>query len=340
MFLTDNGSTYGSRYFNAGMRGHKTQLWEGGHRVPFFFSWPKGGLSSPRDLDGLTQVQDILPTLVDLCDLKTSVSFDGSNLSAVLKGKQEIDRERMLVINYSRMPFAFNYPSPFSKSLLSRDQAGVLWKKWRLLNDKELYNLADDPMQKKNVTENHPEVVKKMRSHLYSWWDKVKDVANEPQRIIIGHKAENPMMITACEWLDVFVDQQGQIVRGTKKCGYWLLDVAEAGEYEIELSRWPKETGVPINSKADKAESINGKVQTGKALPIKTARVVITNSKNSNILKDTDSGYMSMNRKVKNGDVSVKFTAKLPAGPIALHTFFGEGNETICSAYYVYLKRK
>ncbi len=41
IFKTDNGSTHGPRYYNAGMRGQKTELWEGGHRVPCFISWPK-----------------------------------------------------------------------------------------------------------------------------------------------------------------------------------------------------------------------------------------------------------------------------------------------------------
>ena len=39
IFLTDNGSTMGKSYFNAGMRGMKTELWEGGHRVPFMVYW-------------------------------------------------------------------------------------------------------------------------------------------------------------------------------------------------------------------------------------------------------------------------------------------------------------
>ena len=66
-------------------------------------------------------------------------------------------------------------------------------------------------------------------------------MANEPQRVVIGHVAENPMMLTACEWLDVFVDQQGQIRKGVRKNGYWELEVAEAGVYEFELRRWPRE---------------------------------------------------------------------------------------------------
>ena len=61
------------------------------------------------------------------------------------------------------------------------DQAAVLWKRWRLLEDRELYDLASDPLQKKNVIGEHPEVVAKMRKHLYSWWDGVKHLANEEQ---------------------------------------------------------------------------------------------------------------------------------------------------------------
>ena len=48
------------------MRGMKTELWEGGHRAPLFISWPNGGFTEPREIGGLTQVQDILPTLLDL----------------------------------------------------------------------------------------------------------------------------------------------------------------------------------------------------------------------------------------------------------------------------------
>lgn len=47
IFTTDNGTTFGGRYYNAGMRGSKSQLWDGGHRVPFFIRWPKGNLVAP-----------------------------------------------------------------------------------------------------------------------------------------------------------------------------------------------------------------------------------------------------------------------------------------------------
>ena len=154
----------------------------------------------------------------------------------------------MLLINYSRMPGSLDFPTPDSPSILRRESGAVLWKRWRMLRDSELYNLETDPLQKKNVIDGHPEVAAKMRAHLNDWWTSVRDTANEPQRVIIGHDAENPMMITACEWLDVFIDQQGQIRRGDQKNGYWELDVAQSGRYEFELRRWPREANLPLGA--------------------------------------------------------------------------------------------
>jgi len=330
IFQTDNGSTFGYQYFNAGMRGRKTELWEGGHRVLFFLRWPGGELGKPRDIGGITQVQDVLPTLMDLCGLTTSVApkFDGINLAPIFRGIMDTDREdRMFVINYSRMPFGFEYPSPDSPSVMYREGAGVLWKRWRLLNDKELYNLENDPGQKRNIINRHPEVAAKMSAYLDDWWEEVRDIANEPQAVTIGHEAEDPMMLTACEWLDVFVDQQGQIRRGVEKNGYWHLEVAEAGEYEFELRRWPREADTAIDAGLPAIELTAGDRGPGMALPIVGARIQV--------------GREIQSQPVKKGAKSVSFTYRLNAGPVRLHTWFEDSRrETICGAYYVYVKRK
>ena len=338
IFMTDNGSTQGPNYFNAGMRGKKAELWEGGHRVPCFISWPEGPLAPPQDIEGLTQVQDVLPTLVDLCSLQIAAStdFDGMSLAPVLRGQREVPKDRMCIINYSRMPGGFNYPSPYSQSILRRDHAAVLWKRWRLLEDRELYDLASDPLQKNNVFDEHPQVVEKMRKHLYEWWDKVGEKANEAQRIVIGHERENPMMLTGCEWLDVFVDQQSQVRRGTRKTGYWLLEVAEAGEYEFELRRWPKEIDLPI-------QGLGPGPWRGVALPISFARIFLSDYQHLPLAKKKPMRFEGLIKPVANGDTAARFTVSLEAGPVALHTWFDADDrqrEVICSAYYVYVRRK
>ncbi len=43
---------------------------------------------------------------------------------------------RMVVINYSRMPFGFEFAGPDAPSVMYREGAGVLWGPWRLLEDR------------------------------------------------------------------------------------------------------------------------------------------------------------------------------------------------------------
>ena len=124
------------------------------------------------------------------------------------------------------------------------------------------------------------------------------------------------MMLTACEWLDVFIDQQGQIRRGDQKNGYWELDVTQAGRYEFELRRWPREADLPLGA------GYNGEG----ALPIRQARLFI--NRNMTI------------QPVKPSDKAATFTVTLPKGQARLHTWFAESRTNpICGAYYVYVKR-
>ena len=346
IFLTDNGSIMGTRYFNANMRGMKTELWDGGHRVPCFISWPNGNFKAKLgiEIEGLTEVQDILPTLVELCGLNkpTPLDFDGTSLAPALRGEQKISDDRMLVINYSRMPGGFNYPSPFGQSIVRKDRAAVLWKGWRMLESRELYNRDTDLLQQNNVYDQNPEVVAKMQDHLDDWWDGVKEKVNRPQRIIIGNEKANPVMLTACDWLDVFVDQQGQIRRGVRKNGYWNLDVDTEGEYEFELRRWPREVDAAISSGIPEQKSTTpGRGIAGVALPIVNAKIYIGGVNLRSVAEKKPYGFEGLVKKVSPDDKFVTFNIRLKPGPIYLHTFFDDkAGENICGAYYVYVKRR
>ena len=328
VFLTDNGSTQGADYYNAGMWGKKTTLWEGGHRVPCFIRYPGGKIEGGKDVDGLTQVQDLFPTLLELSGVETEIPHDGMDLTGILRGEDRVSDDRMLIINYSRMPHGFEYPAPDSPSVMRREGAGVLWKRWRLLEDRELYDLEKDAFQRNNVIEDHPEVVAKMRAHLDTWWDEVKDIANEPQRSIIGHEAENPVLLTACEWLDVFIDQQKQVRRADLKNGWWELEVAEAGEYEFELRRWPRDLDLALGAGLEATPITDGVLEAGKALPISSVRMKI------------GTGPLMVQR-VQPGAKSATFTTTLPTGPTRLYTWFYDQNrQPLLGAYYVYVKKR
>src|SRR3546814_6411540 len=98
-----------------------------------------------------------------------------------------------------------------------------------------------------DVINEHPEIATFMRQALDRHWSSIEAIANEPQRVVIGSVNENPTLLSACEWMDVFVDQQSQVLKGVQKNSYWLLDVAEAGTYTFELRRWPKELDIPLS---------------------------------------------------------------------------------------------
>ncbi len=328
IFLTDNGSTMGPRYFNADMKGGKVTLWEGGHRVPCFIRWPKGKLLVDKDVSELTHVQDLLPTLIDLCGLDNSADsrFDGTSLAALLRGERQSLPDRMLVVNYSRMPFRTTRPTPVNAATPRREGAAVLWKRWRLLEDRELYDLTTDFHQDKNVIDQHPEVAAKMRAHLNAWWDGLKDEVNVPQRVVIGSEQENPSILTACEWFDVFVDQQRQVRRADRKNGVWYLDVAADGEYELVLRRWPEETGLTLTGSLPETKVTDGVYVAGKALPIHSARLRI--------------GDQEQSAKTTPSDEGAAFRVSLKKGPTTLQTWFlDEQGQEICGAYYVHVRR-
>ncbi|MEI7424155.1 MAG: arylsulfatase [Prolixibacteraceae bacterium] len=335
IFLTDNGSTFGPDYYNAGMRGRKTEIYEGGHRVPFFIRWPDGkGFDKPRDINGLSEVQDVLPTLLDLCGLEYNrKSFEGKSLAPVFQENKSIPEDRVLFINYSRMPGNLDYPSPYAASIINEEGAAVLWKQWRLLNKTELYDLSADPLQQNNVINKNPQVVDFLSGKLNEWWSAVKDIANKPERVIIGDDKENPSLLTSCEWMDVFLDRQVQVQMGWHRNSYWLLQVAEKGTYEFELRRWPCESKICLTGNdtigvADNDETMS---LNSKDLPIAAARIFI----------NTEDRKINMKKLTLDGDQSVIFTCELNKGPIALHTWFDDkNNEPIAGAYYVYVTKK
>ncbi|MEM6363109.1 MAG: sulfatase-like hydrolase/transferase, partial [Planctomycetota bacterium] len=327
VFLTDNGSTRGEDYFNAGMRGRKTQLWDGGHRVPCFIRWPDGEIRLACEIDELCQVQDLFPTLLDLAGIDPSTEFlDGQSLGPLIRGEIDTLDDRMLVINYSRMPGMKVTYTDGNPAVPRRDGAAVLWRKWRLLENRMLFDIATDPHQDHDVADQHTEVVAKMRDHLNSWWDNVKDTVNQPERVRIGSDAENPMLLTACEWLDVFVDQQKQVRAGVRKNGTWHLNVAKSGSYRLECRRWPRESGLKLDEGTTSLNVTDGSFAAGRALPIDRATVSINGEIIDAVKQPDGESFVAM--------------VQLDSGPVNVRTSLQDaaGSE-LCGAYYLHVQR-
>ena len=133
-------------------------------------------------------------------------------------------------------------------------------------------------------------------------------------------------MLSACEWQDVFVDQQHQVRIGERKNSYWHLDVERAGTYRFELRRWPRESGLRLTEACPATQLADGFLKEGLALPIARARMMIERQWHT--------------QQVEADDEAAVFTLPLNAGPTLLHTWFDDARrQPICGAYYVYVTR-
>ncbi len=319
IFLTDNGGTVGVPVFNAGMRGRKIELYEGGHRVPCALRWPSGKLRAAGEVPDLTQVQDLLPTLLDLCGIErpAQAEFDGISLAPVLRDATSRLPDRTLFVQFSRM----NQPQP------AFGDAAVLWRRWRLVQDKELYDLTNDPAQTTNVLEQHPDVAARLRAEYQRWWEQVAPGINDFSAITIGADAENPLLLSPADWQDSFLDQGGQVRAGLRRNGTWNVQVEQAGEYVFELRRWPREAATPLRAGLARFRHSDGAFPAGAALPIRTVRLSI--------------GQRELTQQVDDEDLAVLFVLTLEAGRTQLRTaFLDDDDQEICGAYYVYVRRQ
>lgn len=330
VFFTDNGSSFGKHYYNAGMKGGKQELYEGGHRVPLFVKGPESIVGKPKVIDELTHVQDLFPTLASTIGVtELPQQMDGIDLLPLMKGEVERLEDRMLVVNFTKTPGRVNFPyqdSPKNAAKPFKERGAVLWKKWRYLNDKTLYDVSKDLHQDVDISAQHPEIVAKMSTHLDTWWNDVKDKANKIQRVTIGSPKENPTMLSACDWYNIFVDQQKQVRRGAKKSGYWHVDVDQPGTYEFEMRRWPVESGYGLNDAVTTTQVTDGDLPLGVAFDIAGARIKV--------------GDQEQSAKVYPNDKSARFTFDLEAGENSIITFFEDAQEErIVGAYYLYVNR-
>ncbi len=163
IFMTDNGHPHDELY-NAGMRGQKGGPHEGGTRVPAFFRWP-GTLQAGVDVDALTAAVDLFPTLAELSGttIPDGVTLDGRSLVPLLRDRNVNWLDRYVFTHVGRWDRGQAAASKFK-------QCAVRSQRFRLVNNRELYDIVNDPGEQQNVIDEHPQVVADMRRAYDEWW--------------------------------------------------------------------------------------------------------------------------------------------------------------------------
>ncbi len=246
IYLTDNGTSGGGAVYNAGMRGIKGSVYEGGHRVPCFIHWPAKNLNTGMDIDRMTSHIDILPTLIDLCELKTpekaKYKLSGKSWSNLLIGGEADWQDRTLFLHSQNRT---QQHEKWKNSLVATEE-------WRLVNRNELYNIKSDPGQKVNVANEYPEKVLQLQQLYEQYWKEIGEGKSPFQRNVIGSGKIEETWLNCDAWVPEQIEpetwNQSHVNQGVENFGYWPVTIARNGSYQFEVRRWPKEVNCPINS--------------------------------------------------------------------------------------------
>lgn len=183
IFTSDNGAhwtpadiaKFGHRA-NAQRRGQKADIWEGGHRVPFVVRWP-GKLEAGSESDQLICLTDLMSTFAEVAEqplplrsAEDSVvipQFVGDAKNADGKQAQHVGRRD--VVHHS-LDGHFAIREGDWKLIEKLGSGGFSQPKTVAAADGEptgqLYNLADDPMERTNLFAERPDKVVELQALL------------------------------------------------------------------------------------------------------------------------------------------------------------------------------
>ncbi len=343
IFMTDNGTSGGAAVdrnghvvhgYNAGMRGLKGSPYDGGHRVPFFIRYPAGGIDGGQDARSIAANVDVMPTMLDLCGIQVSDerSFDGKSLAPLLRAAAAGDPppsdwpDRVLVTDSQRLTNPVKWR-----------QSATMTGRWRLVNGIELYDIRIDPGQVRDVAEEHPEVVARLRAEYERWWENVSVQFDRAIPLAIGTEGWSGSRLTCHDLRNEECDvawHQGHIRAGHLSRGHWEFRVDAPGTYEFELRRWPQELAYPVGSgitepdiewRRDLIDRKDWSLYEGGApLAISGARLRV--------------GDREVRQDIAPEADAARFTLDLPAGETQIEANFTVDGEE-ASAYYVYISR-
>lgn len=324
VFTTDNGTARGYQIdnkdnkvygYNAGMRGKKGSEYDGGHRVPFIIRWPDGGLTGGKSLHDLTAHVDMLPTLTKLVgqNFTPTKTMDGTDISDYILGKGEAP-ERYLVTDTQRVP----WPIKGKNSCVMDDN-------WRLINGKELYNIAEDPGQKNDVAQEYAEKVAEMNAFYESWW---ADVIAETKfsTIELGGGELDVLTCHDARTIDFYPPWNQQLIRkgNPMKPAPFSVNFVSSGTYRFQLRRWPVESGLALGD-----ELTDGKPETLYTAPIVNGKAMKFSKAH---LKIADK---NVEVNVDNGAAAAVLEMEVASGETELLAYFDMEDGTPCNAFYV-----
>lgn len=170
IFTSDNGAAFEG--YIGDLKGGKTDLHEGGIRVPFLARWPDA-IAAGKESDLFGSTIDLLPTFCDAANvfLPAGLSIDGMSLLPSLIGPDDSGMPQRGTVFwqlqlYKKLQRHYPKPEPYATEVAQRGD-------WKMLARDgvpvALYHLGRDVNETRNIMDSHPELVDSMARELRAW---------------------------------------------------------------------------------------------------------------------------------------------------------------------------
>lgn len=167
VFTSDNGPAKKRDEENAAgsagsLRGHKFSIYEGGHRVPCIMSWPET-ITAGSVCSELTTAMDLMPTFAGIVNTDSPPS-DGHDIRSLMTAEKD-----------ARSPYDYliHFKGP-RLGAIRHERWKLIGKHSKKIKELELYDLQLDIGEKKNVAQEHPQLVKELLSRGQAIYDSVQ----------------------------------------------------------------------------------------------------------------------------------------------------------------------
>lgn len=150
---------------NGHFRGQKTDIYEGGHRVPFIVSWPKK-MGKGRMSEQVVCTTDIMPKALSVAGVKIpkNAAEDGYDLLPLLLNEKQAGSLREATVHHS-VSGMFSLRKGKWKLIVGRGSGGRT-KVPKLDPIIQLYDMQKDPTERTNLYLEHPEIGKELETTL------------------------------------------------------------------------------------------------------------------------------------------------------------------------------
>lgn len=189
VLLADHGDAFfGHRVF-----GHNVHLYDDMTRIPLIVKFPASAGVVPRRISQLVQTIDVAPTILDYLEIERPAQLEGESLWPLARGAAGDDDRGVVTATVRRRKHAIRVGD--SKYILD------------VRGSEELYDLAADPGERRNLVEGEPARARELRERLRALVDVAPD-ETKPQPTLPAADAATRLLLEELGYVDGAIPEE------------------------------------------------------------------------------------------------------------------------------------